>query len=258
MNLGMLLGAPSGHLVHIDPDNDWARRLGASYLPGTSLISRRLSVACSGYFYRLADGKSVEEKAYADVGPATALLIEVRADGRQALVPPSFHPGTGEALTWTSADGLPHEPTRLAAGELLRATGRLAAAALLARRWVENYRNELAFFLTGLLVCSGWSEDEVVKFITSIAIVAGDETCRESEIRRTYAKHRDGNLVVGRSALVKIIEPEAVKKLEEWLALEPALDHAPSLVDLGGTDVYNARLYAQRYDKRARYDPGRG
>lgn len=259
-NLGILLGTASGNLVQVDPDDPTARRLAANYLPPTGMVSRRISVPCSAYFYRLADDDGFTQLTFLDSqvngDPKPTKLVEVRGNGCQAMGPPSVHPETGEQVYWESADGWPTEPMLISKVDLFRATGQLAAATLLARRWHKTNRNNISLYFAGWLARRGWSEDDIVKFIAPITAVAEDETNRESEIRRTCRHYEEGKAVAGRKKLREIVGGDVVDKLEEWLELQP--EGHSVVIGLEGTDVDNSRLFVERYSDRARYSTGRG
>jgi P4 family phage/plasmid primase-like protien len=257
MNLGVQTGALSGNLFGVDPDDAIARRLASSYVPETGMESRRKSVDCSARFYWVPNADLPGQMLFTAPGETKA-LVEIRGDRHQSMVPPSVHPETGETVFWSSSDGLPHKPAVLSQDELLRGVRRLAVATLLARYWKEKSRNNLAFHLTGWLARAEWEEEEIIKFMVPITIVAGDGTNREDEIHQTYRKYHEGFVVAGRSKVVEIIGADAAKKIAEWLDLQPVLDHPPSLSDLDGTDVGNAAIFAERNANRERWSPDRG
>ena len=98
------------------------------------------------------------------------VLLELRGNGRQTLVPPSVHPD-GESYIWHG----PLEPAQVDGTKLELAVHRLAAATLLARHWpsVPGSRHDVANALAGMLTRGGWSEQDTARFVGSVASAAG-------------------------------------------------------------------------------------
>jgi hypothetical protein len=109
-----------------------------------------------------------------EMSPQTMMLIELRADGCQTMVPPSIHP-QGGWLRWGGGQVEPLEPARVTAAGLRQAVARTAAA-LLARYWpAQGSRDEAALSLAGWLVKAGWTDDEIETFVLATARAALDE-----------------------------------------------------------------------------------
>ena len=124
-NVGLLLGPPSANLVDIDLDDPLAIKLAQELLPETRWRHGRRGAPGSHFFY-IAEG--IETERFRDpIG--SAMLVEIRAEGCQTLVPPSIHPN-GEAIK-QELDGVPAE---VSASQLRCAASRLAAANLIVRQ----------------------------------------------------------------------------------------------------------------------------
>ena len=95
MNLGVLMGEPSGWIVDVDIDDARALALADDLLPPTAATFGRRSRPRSPRMYRVT--APVETlKLKADDG---SMLVELRASGCQTIAPGSTHP-SGEAVGW--------------------------------------------------------------------------------------------------------------------------------------------------------------
>ncbi len=171
------------------------------------------------------------------------MLIELRSTGCQTVAPPSLHP-SGEVVRWERGDpgrGEECEPGIVTGAALRRAVGRVAAAALLARRWPgEGQRDEAAKDLAGLLLRGGWDAPETDRFIRLVARLAGDEEWRKrAKAKRTAEKLAAGQPVTGGPSLAERLGyhsgdgERVVARLRDWL-------------DLSGTDAAGAPTLAQK------------
>jgi hypothetical protein len=126
-NIGILVGAPSHHLVDVDLDCSEALELADRYLPVTQSLFGRASKRGAHRIYKAPGTKTA--KFVDPTRPASqGMLLEGRSTGSQTIFPGSTHP-SGEPIEWDN-DG---EPARVAAEQLVRACGRLAAACLVLR-----------------------------------------------------------------------------------------------------------------------------
>ncbi len=156
--------------------------------------------------------------------PVTAggMLVELRADGGQTMVPPSVHP-SGERVRWERAG----EPGRIGAQALARAVAKVAAAALLARHWpAQGSRDEAALALAGLLVRGGWDVVSADDFSRAVAHVAGDEEWRQrAKAAQTFTTLREGRPTMGGTRLGELLAggpaagAEVVAQVRGWLGL---------------------------------------
>ncbi len=212
-NIGLLLGATSGDLVDIDLDAPEAVSLGLALLPPTNRVHGRKSRPGSHCWYQASPPPAPIKFTDLD----GTCLVELRSNGQQTLVPPSTHP-TGEVLRW-EREG---EPSRVDAGDLRQAVARLAAAALLARRWPsQGRRHEASLALAGSLLKAGWSEEQVTNFVLGVARAAGDEESRErgEDVRSTAQKIFRGGKTTGIPRLADVFGKQMVDRVCEWLEL---------------------------------------
>ena len=162
--------------------------------------------------------------------PQRAMLVELRSTGAQTVAPPSLHP-SGELIRWERAQsgehgqtGEPGEPSQLFAGALLSAVARVAAVALLARRWPGvGVRDEAALALAGMLLRAGWREEAAVDhFVTLVARIAGDEEWRTRAKAKGTAKKlaADGRVTGARELATHLRDGErVVAQVVRWLRL---------------------------------------
>jgi hypothetical protein len=187
MNVGVKLGRASGGLTDVDLDCREALAL-AELLPGTQAVFGRQSKPASHWLYvtnlweteQKAVLKFVEPKALARNGAEPATLVELRIGagdkGAQTIFPGSVHP-SGERVRWKH-DGTPEE---IDGAVLKRIVGALAAGTLLARHYPRGgERHDAALVLGGLLArVPDMEADDIKKFVTAVALVAGDEEAEE-------------------------------------------------------------------------------
>ncbi|MCC5823219.1 MAG: bifunctional DNA primase/polymerase [Phycisphaerales bacterium] len=123
LNIGLMLGDPSGGLVDVDLDCPEACELAAKYLPPTPAITGRESAPRSHWWY-IAPGSTT--KRYQMPG-TREVVCEIRSTGAQTLVGPSIHP-SGER--YADLDGT---PATVPAEMLATCVAGLAAAVARAR-----------------------------------------------------------------------------------------------------------------------------
>jgi hypothetical protein len=124
------------------------------------------------------------------------MLTELRADGRQTMIPPSLHPKSCW-LRWAGGMSEPFFPARIWAVELRRAVAKTAAAAFQSRYWsAPGGRDEAALDLDRWLVKSGCTDEDAETFILAAARAAQDEEWKRRA--RETARSREEIASVGR------------------------------------------------------------
>lgn len=213
MNIGVLLGEPSSGLLDVDGDCPEAVALMPEFLPPTDAVFGREGKASSHWLYQ-ATGTAPRSTKFSD--DDKTCLIELRGTGVQTVFPPSVHKDTGEDIRFEKLG----VAGSVASDALLSAVQRVAAAALLSRRWRDG-RHDTALALAGTLLKAGWPEGEVERFVGAVARAAGDEEFddRLLAVRTTAEHHRAGHPVTGRAKLVELNGKEAVARLAKWLGL---------------------------------------
>ena len=163
MNVGAILGAPSGNLQDVDVDCPEALALAAAWLPPTRTFGRA-SKPTSHYFYRSPDLTSEGTRQFQD--PFTgSMLIELRSSsptkGQQTVLPGSVHE-SGESIAWDN----PWAPfTECSRATLERTVAGIAAGCLLLRYWHPS----AADVFVSTLRAAEWSEEKIEAFLTPIA-----------------------------------------------------------------------------------------
>ena len=105
-NVGIVLGAASGGLVDIDLDDPVAIKAAPYLLPDTDAVFGRPSKRSSHRLYQVDEpGRTVQSK-----GSDGHMIVELRGNGAQTMVPPSLHPD-GERLEF-ERNGDPATATR--------------------------------------------------------------------------------------------------------------------------------------------------
>lgn len=229
-NVGVLLGDDSNGLVDIDLDSPESHMLADGFLPVTRMIHGRDTSPKSHYWYRVEDWPvkvtpfyDPVEKEKMDKGEdydkAKLVLVEIRGNGGQSLLPPSTHPD-GETYSW---HGEWHPPAVVPYEEIEKQVRWLAAASLLARYWPgEGKRHAASVALSGGLLNLGDRElsRDAEAFVASVALAAGDEEGfdRQQDVETTRKLVDKGKKVRGWPTLGKIMNKTAVMQAMEWLS----------------------------------------
>ncbi|MBI4585498.1 MAG: AAA family ATPase [Planctomycetes bacterium] len=213
-NIGILLGEPSCGLVDVDIDAATAIAAAELLLPPTGLIHGRPGKPRSHYWF-CCDPIPPAAK-YQDL--EGAVLVELRSNGQQTVVPPSAHP-SGEAITWHSYG----EPIRLDGAALADHVARLAAATLLAKAWPrQGSRHEAALALAGALLNGGIEDLVAAHLVRVVAQLAGDEEAddRFRAAEDTARRHLAGEKIVGGPTLAELVGDLVYRRIAEWLRLD--------------------------------------
>ena len=228
-NLGVVLGDASNGLIDIDLDCEEAVALADGYLPMTRMIHGRESAPRSHYWYQVKGWNFRVEPFYDPVerdkqqkgeeyDRDRLVLVEIRGNGGQTLLPPSIHPD-GDTYRWY---GEWYPPAVVPHHELDKHVRYLAAASLLARYWPgEGKRHAAAMALAGGILRLG--DEELAKdadaFVVSIALVAGDEEGedRADDVASTRKAIARGKKVKGWKSLASLIDRRVVAQVVDWL-----------------------------------------
>jgi hypothetical protein len=237
LNLGLLLGAPSG-LVDVDLDTPEAVAAGGLLLPQTRWVSGYPGRARSHYWYRVGAPPEKATEKYLDLDGSTVLL-ELRSTGAQSCVPPSVHP-SGQRLEWYDFT----EPAQIDIEAIRLAVLETAAASLVARHYSrEGSRDEMSLALHGTLARLGWTEERAERFIYATAVAAGDEeaTMRAGKAATTAKKLEAGKQVTGWPTLARLLHDgeNVVSRVREWFGVT---DGAPADLPLPTESPWPAPL----------------
>ena len=171
-NIGNALGVNG--LCEVEGDCAEAIALMPLFLPPTNQIHGRKSRPRSHWWY-VSDGP-IETVRYRDPLD-NSVLLELRGDGVQTMMPPSRHP-EGEEIVWYVNTGEPGNVDHRVLGHYVRRT---VGASLLTRYWANGVRHDLALSLGGALLRNGWSVDSAAGFVSAVATTAGDSDPEKSE-----------------------------------------------------------------------------
>ena len=238
-NVGLILGPRSHDLVHVDLDCEEARLLADHFLPATGRESGRPSSPRCGRWYFAA---GVHLRQYEDVaanGGSPAMLLELRGQGGQTMVPPSTHP-CGEQVIWEQ-DG---HALRIEQAPLERAATHLGACCLIARHWPTGKRHHASLALSGVLIRAGWTEPAATDFIAQVTRAAGDPEERGPNVASTSQRLGRDLPATGLPRLAELLGDPVVQRLRQWLHL-----------DLGGITVRQAAQDRPRAPKPEPAEP---
>jgi hypothetical protein len=225
-NIGLILGEASEGLTDVDLDCPEARKLARTILPKTAMVHGREGNPRSHFWYvckppqktlKFLDPIIEEEE------DKRKMLLELRCNGAQTVVPPSLHP-SGERIVWHNEG----EPTHISYNELHRRCSKLAALSLLLRYWPKKpgKRQEIALALAGALLRADWEPEEVEYYIERIAALAGDEQSddRAEAVGYTLNRMDRGEPFTGWPRLSELLDKRIVNKVQEWLGIRRGID----------------------------------
>lgn len=217
VNIGLLLGEPSGGLVDVDLDAPEAVAAGNLLLPKTGWISGRAGKPRSHWWYRVDAPPSKASEKYLDVDEQKTCLVELRSTGGQTVAPPSVH-FTQERIVWESQG----EPATIAVSELRRAVALVAGVALLARHWPGPGSRQDAFLaLAGALSQGGVPPAEAERICSALVGVTGDDegSKRFGALRGTYEKASGGTPLTGWTTLSNLLSGDGPKTVRAILGI---------------------------------------
>jgi hypothetical protein len=198
-------------------------------LEDTGMVFGRQSKPYSHYFYRC--DPPVRSKRYIDpveTDKDEACLVELRCQkidgttGLQTVVPPSIHE-SGEQIRFEK--GYDKDPANVDAPVLQADVAKVAAAALLARRWQgeKSGRNAAFIALAGALARGGWPLDQAVAFHRAIYRALwgshADLEAAKAEVVATYEKQTRGFETTGRPTLEGLVDNRVVGAALAWLEI---------------------------------------
>jgi DNA polymerase I-like protein with 3'-5' exonuclease and polymerase domains len=221
LNIGLLLGAPSGGLIDIDLDAPEAVAAARWLLPPTGWVSGRASKPRSHWWYVVPDPPGKAQDAYQHLDGT--MLLEVRSTSGQTVVPPSVHE-SGEAVTWHTFN----QPAQIDFATLLTAVRKVAAVALLARHWpARGARHHARLALSGALALDGWNTEPITQFVLAVTTVAGNEDLRDATRvgPDSHRRRTEGRTTWGWTKLAELLGPNGqavVRRARQWLQSAPA------------------------------------
>jgi uncharacterized protein DUF5906 len=250
-NIGILLGAPSGDIVRLDPDWPPVPEITDILFPEPTAIFERASAPRYGRLFKCPGFKTknfqlpkIMEKderlpLTAD-GTPKLIVYQILSTGAQTMAPPSIHPNNGEQLFWVKKC----EPGALSEDELIRRGGIEAFLLAVRHFWpARGERNLTAMALTRVLLetFADLGREErcniVNNLVLNTAMAGGDgERSREGKERAEAQLDRmeTGEETMGLPKLLEYLElPEALATtFRKWLQLgSEQVQHAVTLED---------------------------
>jgi predicted P-loop ATPase len=238
-NIGILLGAPSGDIVRLDPDFKVIDQVTDILFPEPTLTSGRKSAPCSGRLYICKGLKSKDFRLpkvmehdprlpFHNSEPSLTVL-QILSNGKQHMAPPSIHPESGEEIVWQSDAAL----ATLEAADFLRRAGLEAFLLAVRHFWpARGARNEAAMALARTLLeatTDRWPNEEqriaaVDALVLAVAMAGGDgEDSRNGKARATatLAKMKAGEETIGLPRLVELLElpKDVLPKFRQWIGM---------------------------------------
>lgn len=210
-NVGLILGDASGGVVDVDIDDLNALRLAEYFLPQTYCQFGRASKPNSHRLYRVPRAGKTRQFQHPDFG----MIVELRGNGSQTMVPPSTHPD-GEPVEYTWCE----LPSQQEWARLERSVTELAIATLVAPYWKPGNRHNLCLTLTGVLRRSGWSEEQVGDFVSRLVDAFKDEE-QTDRFRCVESTFELGQAVNGQSRLAEVVGEDDAKCICNWLGGRP-------------------------------------
>ncbi len=231
-NIGVLWGAASRGLVDVDLDSAAAVELATHLLPPTASYGRP-SAPRSHRVYRCPD---VLTRKWAS--PEKGMLLELRSDGTQSLVPPSRHDQDDEAYAWSEGA---QSPRSIEPKLLLRRCGLVAAGCVLADVWTPGARHQLTLAVSGAMLAAGWAEGDVIDLVVALDLLGADRpevADRARAVKTTLRKLQAREQVAGLPTLATLVgEPlVALLKRSHWLSLGAAIPPAGAARATAGED----------------------
>lgn len=257
-NVGVQLGAKSGHLVDIDLDIPQSRRLaGMGCFFGHLPYFRRESLPVEQPGHRLvvcedAPDKveqfnfttKTELKEVEELKLEKGVILELRAGRSYTVFPPSVI--DGDQLVWNT----PHSTLpKMEWDELRKRAGLLAFCALaLASYPSRGARDDFCLHLAGALLNVGVPVELADEIVLEVARQAGDEEAakRKDKAVRTAERQAAGEPVTGLPAFLELIGlRKCEKRIRAWLDMP----HGNS-----GDDIPESAILVGRPDLHAFVD----
>ena len=247
-NVGVVLGGISG-IVDIDIDSHRALEIADVFLPPTDCRFGRATKPNSHWLYRVANAGKTRQFQH----PSEGMIVELRGNGGQTMIPPSVHP-EGEEVIFSS-DG---SPTVAEWDALQASVVELAVATVVQPYWKSGNRHDCCLALAGVLHGSGWSQERAGSFVERLAKAFGDEE-QGDRLACVESTYQSAQQVSGTAKLGDIIGEEDSKLICKWAGWKHAM--VPG-VDMSGshfkTDADCAEQFSKHYKDKLLYSLAEG
>ena len=184
-NIGLLLGCKS-NIIDIDCDSQEAVLISRHLIKG-HLTSFFRSGNSGHYLIRCEGGKTIQLR-----DNEGDVIIELRADGAQTMVPPSIHPD-GQILTFSEWN---KDASTYEYDDIHRLVHRIGAMSLLLRHWQHGSRHYMSQYFAGLCQSLGLSYGNAYDIVELLCGVSHDEEkqSRLNNVKHTYQRPEHTNL----------------------------------------------------------------
>jgi len=220
LNIVRVNGENSGGAGDLDLDRDEARRVAPHILPSGLRRFGREGENLGHVDVRFADTVPRTSKFVLPGDGDDRMVVELRANGSQTLLPPSFYPN-GDRCVWEDGEVLEaHAVTLRGYAEDIA----IAATALMNYPG-EGARQEFMMGLVGLLVKSKHPAERVRRIVDAVTRCARDPERQQrlDLVDQTVTKHMMGQRVAGKKQLAKFA-PEMPQLVREWLQVGSIMD----------------------------------
>ena len=219
-NVGVLTGLNG--LTDIDCDCAEVVALAPVFLQPTGVVFGHESKQASHWFYK-ATGTVPKSFKFRDPTVKDkdhSVLVEIRGEGLQSVVPPSIHE-SGEPVEFVVP---PTAPAEIDGAGLESMVACLASAALLARHWpAEGSRSDAVMALAGALARGGWDKEQAHTFVKDVYRLLSSTVTPTSDIARfvnhSYELLEQGAEFTGLTRLKELIDPKVVNAVAKWLQI---------------------------------------
>ena len=204
-NLGLILGATSG-LLDVDLDCREAKALADVILSMPHAVFDRGSDDSGHHLYRASSFGP--RKAFNAKG-SKSTLVELRGNGSQTMIPPSFHPN-GSKLAFTTFNPDAAEVTYVG---LRQSVNLLAACAEVAQNWTDGMRHDLSLSFSGLCLKAGIEPKLLVNILRRICEIAGDHEVDDRISAVNTSCSKPNHSLLGYKGLVDCLGEAKAKRI---------------------------------------------
>lgn len=214
-NVGLLTGEVSG-ILDVDLDCSEAVALADAILPQPHIKFDRNTTDSAHFLYKASSFGPTKRFSSTD----NEVLIELRGNGAQTMIPPSNHEYGGQLRVTEANLELPAQHYE----DLRKCVALVAAAAEIAKNWTEGVRHNLALAFSGYCLKHGIAPQLLELIFDRITALKGDEEVQDrlNTIHTSMAKPI-GELE-GYNGLVRILGPDKADRITNRIAMYSGKD----------------------------------
>ena len=209
-NIGALWGACSNNAIDLDLDLDTAPLVAPHILPETFIYGRR-DKRFSHHVFR-CPGAVTKKYQIKGIG----MVLEIRADGSQSVIPPSIHPDGDRYFIEDD-----REFYDLSKAQLERYADEIAIASVYLHLYPESgMRHDYVHACTGALCHQGWSEEKIKRVMAAVLSEVQDDDEELSDrmvtVVNTIEHYEMGDRVQGFKSLEDFMDMHVLMALRRW------------------------------------------